>query len=618
MSETVTLTIGFHVVTDELEKANTMLEEMIKKVSTLQEVRPPAMKVSVEADTTGLNLLQSGLVSSSEKVQSFQAYIKSLENSLNLSADQTKIFYEAISKLPTRPIQAKIALQEIGVGSEEITKLQRGMSQLTTEVTRAQAPVAVNTERWRAFNTAVREFRMTGGVAGYAFQQLAMQTYWLGIGVMFVSMSFARLATAQNRAQDAIGSLARSMRSLQDAQKNLRTTIIEYGAGSEEARNASMDLIDAQEAQRRSTESLRNMMLQEKIAFISFYLGAIPIGINVLRTLWTGYSTYRGLLQEAIIAKTQETAVEVQNTAVKGYNMTVTSQGAAVTTVSTGAKTGEAVATGVSTKATIVDIGVSKAWIAVKAFGIGILTIGIGALVAFAAATAMTAVITAQVDEQMKKATQSSKDFYGSANRLTGGMGSLSYSNIVYGDTLKDTTSAQEDASKEMDRAKESAQDLEDQLGPRSLRGNYLLLLETLGKINEEMNRSPNIKVSSSTNEIKLLISELDNVSRKFLETTQNINKFSIALGPHSVTGAARQARIEMESLTKSMKVPELRSRLEVSPPSLRIERQEVSRPISIYAPMEISVTDRRDIPNISRQIEEGLVRAVRVRGRLE
>jgi hypothetical protein len=527
MSEAVTLTIGFQVVTDQLQKANDMLDAMIQKVSQLRTIPPPA-QIKIETDTTGLQAASSGF-------KSFQENLTALQEHLGLTESGVAYFNEALQKLAQVPkfspkyYDMSAVLESFGMSKAEISSLRseyiksmadmaRGTTQAANEseraaaqIARSQDPIFQNTGRWRELRAVIREYQMALGPTGYFMQQLSMQAYWLGIGIMFVAMSYYRLSTVQDRVDAGIGSLARSMRSLRDAQENLHQSIVEYGAGSEEAKNSAMDLIDAQEAQRRSTESVRDMLIQEKMAWASFYLGAVPIGMNVLRLALTLMSMYHGFQE----------AGEIQN-----YKLAL-SEG-----ISTGAKVEGAVTTGIlgtavasltniegeETGAKILNITITKAateattsYALAHTILVGVLTFGIGALLAVGSAMIVQAVITAQVNDQMAQATEKADSFYSSADKLAGEIGNLDNIMSHYIITIRRANEDLGESGKIIDETTGASQDLEKNLGPHSLRGSYLLLLETLRNTNAELIKSSKVSLTP-----RLEVTEKRNIAEEY------------------------------------------------------------------------------------------------------
>jgi len=142
---------------------------------------------------------------------------------------------------------------------------------------RAYDPVLQQYQRVR------RQMRaMIGAMGGtlYQIRRLSYQIYWWGIGMMFVSMSYARLEQRMVTHQSRMLSLARAYSSVIEAERDLNETMLEYGRSSEEYREAAGRLLEARMALRLSIEQTRMAILQENMAWIQLVFGIFPVLIN--------------------------------------------------------------------------------------------------------------------------------------------------------------------------------------------------------------------------------------------------------------------------------------------------------------------------------------------------
>lgn len=224
------------------------------------------------------------------------------------------------------------------------------------------------------FATLMRYQRASLSVGARVIHMYAMEWYWTALGAMFVSMSFARLTGSQARAQAGALTLTRAYRQVYEAQKKLREVTMEYGATSEEAKEASERLREAEINLRIVREQVRASLIQERLAVVMLYAGAIPVMINAYRMVTDIVSLMNAArltsiqlrIQEAIANQTGATS-EMQLAKVKGIT-------AVATLLETGAISKDTAGKIVNQIATM---GVTKANIA-AAFSFGFLKAAIG------------------------------------------------------------------------------------------------------------------------------------------------------------------------------------------------------------------------------------------------
>jgi len=247
---------------------------------------------------------------------------------------------------------------------------------------------------------AMRAFYSEMGAAGRVFRNMTQQIYWLGIGIMFVTMSYSRLLQRQISARQRALSLARAIKSLRDAQEEAHRTMIEYGRGSEEYREAIGRVYEAEESLNLMREQVRFSILQEQFALIQLAFGAIPVVINSMRLLMDSY----WLLNSASIIRQSIQRAEITGNwaAIPGFQML----------------------------ANAIGFEAAQHFVAAQAAAmhhmalVSLVTFGIGAAVAIGGIAWSFHEVNRQMEEATRKAEQLAEKFSGgveSANAFRGG-----------------------------------------------------------------------------------------------------------------------------------------------------------------------------------------------------
>lgn len=489
MSEKVDIEIGIRIVTEELEKAVQLLEKMdhvLRKYQTsiaqagpatsgltkeLKEVAP-----SLHKDVDAIDKFIGGLGLATTEQDRFRQSIR--------DAAQEEFPFDKIWTA-TRKLGESFGLTTSQVDTM-VKHQKRLMREAETSTTRALRKMD---QEYYVYRSGVRAIQAALGPTAYAVRMLSMQFYWLGIGIMFVAMSYSRLQAAQLKAKQVTLSLARAHRSLADTQKALTRSIIEYGYGSEEAVNAAKDLIEAEKSLELQRESARQALIQEKTAWVSFYLGAIPIGINILRSAIDIYAVGVGLSKHAAFVKSQEAVAELNLSKANTIGFFSKVKNFIATKLGIGASHGMAQAQAIESDAVTVLAAKHTILNVIRGAGLALATMGIGVALSLAAAYVVQSIIMGQVEAEMAELNAESESFYNNVDDLAGELGDLTGIMADYIVTIRKVTDEEKKLGKALEDTEESAESLEEEIGPHSLRGSFLQVIDTFRELRSELSK---------------------------------------------------------------------------------------------------------------------------------
>lgn len=419
-----------------------------------------------------------------QEMENLNNLLETTKEKANLTGDSARLLDSVVNKFlrdvePAREI--KILSRDYGITPETVNEI-REAAEAVRKVAGASKEVnpvlQENTEKWRMQLGAIRAYRMAGGPVMFLARQMTMQMYWLGIGVMFVGLAYYRVQRAQKAVENSMVSLGRSIRSVRDAQENLQETLVTYGAGTKEARNAAEALIDAEWERKQAEDSLRQSIIQSKIASMSFYLGTIPIGMNVMRT-------FMDIIGGVSLLNFKQAASEqVKGTAIRQTTEDLYEH--------VGAQVAVKGAQEAANAADIAEIGImgglKGAWEAfkstllstafVESMIIGLSTMGIGVLIGLASAAIMQSVTMAGVEDEMARYTSQAEDMYKSVDDLIGEFEIANRYLETYLITISKIDPVTGEVIDSFKKATEATGDLSDEIAGRSLVDDLLLLTE--------------------------------------------------------------------------------------------------------------------------------------------
>jgi len=134
-------------------------------------------------------------------------------------------------------------------------------------------------------------------IAGHArlldvTRRVGIELFWLGLGSMFIVMSYARWRRSALAVESAQLTLRRATMTLAEAQRRANEAVRMYGMNSREARMAILDLEEAKLAYKLALDRVRSAMEQQVYQMWIFVLGAAPTMIRAifaLTNLWVDY-----------------------------------------------------------------------------------------------------------------------------------------------------------------------------------------------------------------------------------------------------------------------------------------------------------------------------------------
>jgi len=120
-------------------------------------------------------------------------------------------------------------------------------------------------------------------------RRIGQELFWLGLGSMFIVMSYARWRRSSLTIESAQLSLRRAVMSMEEAQRRASETIRMYGARSREARAAILDAEEAELSYKLAVDRVRSSIEQQNYALWTFILGAVPTVIRAVFSLTNLY-----------------------------------------------------------------------------------------------------------------------------------------------------------------------------------------------------------------------------------------------------------------------------------------------------------------------------------------
>jgi len=273
-----------------------------------------------------------------------------------------------------------LAARQIGWTNNQIMDLKRALNRSIVEgKEQAETNYRVR-ESIKGIYEMNRMYMASLGATGVAVREFTRSIFWTGLGMMFTSMSIARMLRRGEQLRDLSYSLATSSLRVKDAQEEYNEALRWSGPASEEATNASRALVDAQIRHRMAMDSARASTEQYYLSWMMLIMGTFPTLMRTGSDILTYFMKYNIATQMGAASTAQLGGTQI------------TLAGTAV--VATGATTG---------------LGLSFSWAAVQAAilhvaiagAIGAATMGIGMLVSLGIASAMTAGKMEELEREM-------------------------------------------------------------------------------------------------------------------------------------------------------------------------------------------------------------------------
>jgi hypothetical protein len=292
---------------------------------------------------------------------------------------------------------------ELGVLANETGLTKESMVKMST----AMEKVNQDSQMQRAY---MMGSRAAIGPLGSAFREVTMQIYWAALGFLFLTMTMTRAEQAELKAETNVNNMAKGYYNLDKLQKQVTKSLQEYGAGSEEAKDASANYMMAQKDLELQQHQLALTLKSEVLMGYQQTLSLIPLVVNGAYMLMTIFGSLKGVQSAYNVSVMQgastQMAASVVNKAATGVKLTeaeATILSAVATKSNSGAKA-------VDTTVTIVNAN-AQSWLA-SALGISTfwanaltaaLTLGIGVAISYGASMLMMQLASNEADAELKK-----------------------------------------------------------------------------------------------------------------------------------------------------------------------------------------------------------------------
>jgi len=193
--------------------------------------------------------------------------------------------------------EAKIEAEAVGLG--EALKLNRREFKefenilITSGVEPAKQyaqQVSYNKDRLLEWKQSVVDFNAMLGRQGRALQMLTRTIFWVGLGSMFIMMSWSRMRRSALSLQSTMLTLKRAYITQGESQQELNEITAVYGKSSVEAKRAMIDLEMANMRVKQSEEALRMAEEQRIYTQMMWVFGSVPTyirsAVDVSKALW--------------------------------------------------------------------------------------------------------------------------------------------------------------------------------------------------------------------------------------------------------------------------------------------------------------------------------------------
>jgi len=127
------------------------------------------------------------------------------------------------------------------------------------------------------------------GSVGLAVRGLLRELFWLGLGSMFITMSFARVRRQQQALERGMYSYRKALVAVRRSQRRVTEAILEFGYGSEEAQAAQEAYEESIMRVRMVEEQMRAQVEQTTLAYMMLAFGTIPTLLRVGSELFTRF-----------------------------------------------------------------------------------------------------------------------------------------------------------------------------------------------------------------------------------------------------------------------------------------------------------------------------------------
>lgn len=120
---------------------------------------------------------------------------------------------------------------------------------------------------------------------GRMYRGVGQDIFWLGLGAMFLSMSYSRLRTATKSVEKAQESLLEVTKSVARSQEDYMRAVALYGVNSRDAIDANDAYQMSLKGVKDSEDAVRMAIEQEQLALLTLALGTVPTAVRAAFSL---------------------------------------------------------------------------------------------------------------------------------------------------------------------------------------------------------------------------------------------------------------------------------------------------------------------------------------------
>jgi hypothetical protein len=362
-----------------------------------------AMKQATKLSTEGLNQLSKKTEFSPVQLESYSRASQEIDNlaeSEKMASEATYLMNNAHRLSPELLTTVSSAT---GITADNLIKYSQSLEKSAKDS--------------QILQVYMRSSRAAIGPLGSAFRDVTMQVYWASLGFLFLTMTMSRAEKAEYTKLQNANSLAKSYYNLSKMQRELNKTVSEYGAGSEEARDASAQFLMAQKDLELQQKQLKIAVKGEVLAGLQAQFSTLPLMVNTIYTVVTAYGALSGMIAASRAGKLADAQIDVLNSSTKRGLAISTMQTTSVMGYDTIAKTVNTGATSMNGVAQLLLAGkvrqaatAFKTLIATSTMASTAMTMGIGLIVSLIAYFGIQALAEQETAREMAKLNAETAD----------------------------------------------------------------------------------------------------------------------------------------------------------------------------------------------------------------
>jgi len=209
---------------------------------------------------------------------------------------------------------AQIPLKQSTIDISDVARIASGeISGLQYYLEKLAKGTELSAEEMKDFKQQVRMAGREAQAMIGVYRRTGVEVFWLGLGTMFLVMSYARMRRSAFGVERAQRSLRRADEELVEAQEELNTAMSYYGPGSRQVVEASRRLEDAQWNLEYAEEGARQAIEQQYYAWLMLILGTAPTLIRAIfsiTSLWYQHIIAQTMVKAHVDATTASWMVQ--------------------------------------------------------------------------------------------------------------------------------------------------------------------------------------------------------------------------------------------------------------------------------------------------------------------